>query len=194
MLQDEYYIIESNQDSCIFSWDQKSGSFGLGRPVIVTEPIKVRVGDPIPSNLKLVDFHEMPEPVLSQRIVDVLMPMDIYGVQLVPAKVRTPQAPSDEVQDYWFMHIWNRIHCLDIDNSKLEFSRSGRIIFGIDKLVLNEDVLESFELQNRKIFVLGESSSVLLVHKSIKDAIMSVNPVGCRFFKATEWNSDSSFS
>ncbi len=194
MLQNEYYVIERSKDSCLFSWDQKSGSFGLGRPVTVTEPIKVRVGDPIPNNPKLVDFHAMPDPVLSQRIVDVLMPMELYGVQLVPAKVRNPQAPSDEVQDYWFMHIWNRIHCLDIDNSKLEFSRSGRTIFGIDKLVLNEDVLESFELQNRKIFVLGESSSVLLVHRSIKDAIMSVNPVGCRFFKATEWNDNSSFS
>ncbi len=194
MLQDDYYIIEGNKDSCLFSWDQKSGSFGLGRPVTVTEPIKVRVGDPIPNSPKFVDFHEMPDPVLSQRIVDVLRPMDIYGIQLVPAKVRNPIAPNDELQDYWFMHIWNELHCLDMDNSKLQCSRSGKTIFGIDKLVLNEDVLESFELQSRKIFVLGESPSVRFVHKSIKDAIMSVNPVGCRFFKATEWNSDSSFS
>ncbi len=192
MLQDEYYVIERSKDSCLFSWDQKSGSFGLGRPVTVTEPIKVRIGDPIPNSPKLVDFHAMPDPVLSQHIVDVLMPMDLYGVQLVPAKVRNPQAPSDELQDYWFMHIWNELHCLDMDNSV--FEGFDGTIFSIDKLVLNEDVLESFELQNRKIFVLGESPSVRFVHKSIKDAIMSVNPVGCRFFKATEWNDNSSFS
>ncbi len=195
MLQNEYYVIERSKDSCLLSWDQEKGPYGLGRPATVIEPIKVCVDDePTLNNSKLVDFHAMPEPVLSQRIADVLVPMDIYGVQFVPVKFSNVKTPLDETQEYWFMHIWNELRCLDMDNSELELSRSGNTIFFIDKLVLNEDVLESIELQNRKIFALGESPSRWLVHKSIKDAIMSVNPIGCRFFKATEWNDNSSFS
>ena len=43
------------------------------------------------------------------------------------------------------------------------------------------------------IFELEEKSSVLLVHASLKDAIEAVSPKGCRFFKVSDWNSDSSF-
>ncbi len=33
MLIDEYYIIESTKDSCLFSWDQKSNEYNKGAPV-----------------------------------------------------------------------------------------------------------------------------------------------------------------
>jgi len=193
MLQDEYYVIEGDKSSCLLSWDEQSASFGMGKPVNVTEPINVRIAEPIQDTPKMVDYHEMPEPVVSQRIADALIPLDIYGIQLVPAKVRNPKDPFSEPHDYWFIHIWNSIHCLDKDSSELEISQSGNTIFGIDKLVLNDEVLRLFELRKRLVFELAEDASVLLVHESVKDAIMSTAPVGCRFFKATEWNSDITF-
>ena len=194
MLQDEYYVLESNKDACSFSWDQDRDQFGLGKPVNVTGPVKIRLGEPIADKPKLVDLHEMPAPVISKRIYDVLEPIDIYGIQLIPAKVRNPNSgPLDEPYDYWFLHVWNRIHCLDTDNSELEYSRSGNTIFGIEKLVLDDKKLKFFELHKRKVFELAENTSTLLVHQSIKDIIVSVKPIGCRFYKATEWTSDSSF-
>ncbi len=196
MLQDEYYIIESenNDNYPLFSWDQLSGDFGMGQPVEFKQPVKFRLGDPLSPNFEWVDYHVAPEPIVSKRIVDVLSPMDIYGIQLVPAKVRNPKdkSPFAEVKDYWFMHVWNQIACLDKENSELELYDDGAI-FGIDKLVLDEKTLSLFELKKRLIFELAEKSPVLLVHQTIKDAIESVNPKGCRFFKATEWNSDIVF-
>jgi hypothetical protein len=194
MFQDEYYIIEreNNDNYPLLSWDESSGNFGLGKPVASNTPIKLRLGEPISPNFEWVDYHKLPDPVLSQRVADVLAPMNIYGIQLVPAKVRNPQDPLDDPRDYFFMHVWNRIHCLDTENSELELYDDGDI-FSIDKLVLNEKALELIELPKRQIFELAEKTSVLFVHKSIKDAIISVNPSGVRFFKATEWNSDSSF-
>ena len=50
-----------------------------------------------------------------------------------------------------------------------------------------------YELRKRLIFELAEKTSVLLVHQTIKAAIESVKPKGCRFFKAAEWNSDKTF-
>lgn len=194
-MKNEYYVTESDRESCLFSWDQQRGQFGLGKPVNfeAIAPIKIRLGSPIPESPRFVDFHEMPAPVVSTSIYDVLAPMNIYGIQWVPAKVRNPQDPNDEPRDYWFMHVWNQIQCLDTDNSELEYSRSGNTIFGIEKLVLDEKSLGLFDLQKRLIFELTEDTSVLLVHQSIKDAILSVNPTGIRFFPASEWNSDSSF-
>jgi len=196
MLQDEYYIIEraNNDNYPLFSWDQLSGNFGMGKRVEFKDPIKMSLGDPISPNFEWVDYHNAPDPVVSKRIMDVLAIMDIYGVQLVPTKVRNKKdkSPFAEVKDYWFIHVWNRIACLDNEKSELELYDDGSI-FGIEKLVLNEKILRLFELRKRQIFELTEDTSVLLIHKTIKDAIESVNPKGCRFFKATEWYSDIVF-
>jgi hypothetical protein len=195
MLQDEYYIIEreNNDNYPLFSWDESSGEYSLGKPIEYKEPVKLRLGEPISPNFEWVDFHKLPEPVFSQRVVNALAPMDIYGIQLVPAKVRNPKAPLEGERDYWFMHVWNRIHCLDTDNSELEYSKSGNTIFGIDRLVLKEKTLDLFDLRERQVFELAENTSTLLVHQTVKDTIGSVNPKGCRFYKVTEWNSDIVF-
>ncbi len=194
MQQDEYYIVDraKNSNYPLFTWDQIENEFGLGKPVKIAEPLKFRFGEPIPSEPEWVDYHGLPKPVVSKKIVDALLPLDLYGVQFVPAKVRNPKDPFSEVKDYWFMHVWNRIACLDKENSELELYDDGSV-FGIEKLILDEKKLGMFELRKRQIFELTEDTSVLLIHQTIKDAIESVNPKGCRFFKATEWYSDIVF-
>ena len=196
MLHDEYYIIErENNDAYpLFSWDQPRGGYGLGRPVEYKEPVKLRLGEPIPPAPVFVDFHEAPNPVVSNLLANVLVPLDIYGIQIISAKVRNPEdkSPFTELQDYWLVHVWNRITCLDKENSELELYDDGTI-FGIEKLILDENKLGLFELRKRLIFELTENTSVLLIHQTIKDVIESVNPKGCRFFKASEWYSDIVF-
>lgn len=195
MLQDEYYVIESenNDNYPMFSWDQLSTEFGRGKPAELKEPVKMRLGDPISPNFEWVDFHIVPDPVVSKRIVDALLPLNLHGVQFVPAKVRNPRDPFSEPHDYWFIHVWNRIHCLDKEKSELEIDEVDGRIWGIDKLVLNEKTLAMFELRKRLMFELTENTSVLLIHQRVKDAIESVHPKGVRFFKATDWNSDKTF-
>ncbi|MCP4486749.1 MAG: hypothetical protein GY820_05430 [Gammaproteobacteria bacterium] len=196
MLQDEYYVIESenNDNYPLFSWDQRSSLFRNNTtPVVIEAPVKFRLGDPLSPNFEWVDYHVAPHPVVSARIFDVLASMDIYGIQLVPAKVRNPKDPFSEIKDYWFIHVWNRIACLNKEKSVIRTNKAGTRIFAVDKLVLDEETLGFFELSKRLVFELTEKTSVLLVHQTIKDAIDSVSPKGCRFFKATEWRSDIVF-
>jgi len=171
MLQAEYYVLmrEKNNHYPLFSWDQKSGEFGMGKPVEFKDPVKMRLGQPIPPKPEWVDFHKAPDLVVSERIAEVLAPLDIYGIQLVPAEVRNSKDPFSEVKNYYFLHVWNRIHCLDGENSEIRTNRAGNIIYSIDKFV------------------------VTLVHQSIKDAIMAINPKGFRFVKATDWYSNIAF-
>ena len=194
MLQDEYYVIdrENNDNYPLLTWDQSESEYGFGKPAENIKPVEFRLGEPIPKKFELVDYHKAPEPVVSKRIVDALMPLDLYGVQFVPAKVRYHKDPFMELPDYWFLHVWNRISCLDKDESELDLYSDG-MIFGINKLVLDEKTLSMFDLPKRSMFALSEDISVLLVHESVKDAIESVQPRGVRFFKATEWNSDICF-
>ncbi len=195
MLQAEYYVIESENYKPYpsFALDQKSVGTGQGVPIQYTEPLKLRFRDPIPSKFELVDFHEAPEPIISFPLARILEKLDIYGIQLIPAKVRNPKDPFSELHDYCFVHVWNRISCLDKTQSIITTNKAGDIIWGIEKFVLDEQPLGKFELRKRLIFELAENTSVLLMHQSIKDAIESINPKGIRFIPATQWNSDSTF-
>ncbi|MDF3819706.1 hypothetical protein P3G55_07350 [Leptospira sp. 96542] len=194
MLQDNYYVIESenNDQYPMFSWDQANDDFGIGVPAIGSGSVMFRLGEPIPPKAEWVDYHVAPSPVISSLIADVLAPKDIYGVQLIPAVVRNPRDPFGEIRDYWFMHVWNRISCLDKQKSVVEYFKDGNI-FSIDELVLDDGVLSKIELSKRLVFELSEKNSVLLVHESIKNLILSVSPRGCRFFKISDWNSDCTF-
>ena len=194
MLQEEYFVLmrENNDNYPLFSWDQSSDKFSERSPVKVSEPVKLRLGDPLPPNYEWVDFHKTPEPVVSEKISTLLMPLNIYGVQLLPAKVRDSNNKDVEVKDYIFMHVWNRIECLDMGSSELELYDDGSI-FSIEKLVLDESKLGAIDLDKRLIFELEENISTILIHQSIKEIILSAKPVGFRFVNAPDWYSDIAF-
>jgi hypothetical protein len=120
--------------------------------------------------------------------------MNLCGVQLVPAEVRNPRDPFSTVHNYCFMHFWNRNGCLDREKSKLRTNRSWTRIFSIDALVLQEQVISKIELEKRVIFLLAEikKPSLVLIHETMKQAILSLNPVGCRFISAEDWSSSKS--
>jgi hypothetical protein len=90
------------------------------------------------------------------------------------------------------MHVWNRIGCLDRGRSELELYDDGDI-FSVDELILDELKLGSIDYQKRKFFYLKEKTSILLVHETIVEQIISSSLTGLSFFKATEWNSDIAF-
>ncbi len=196
MLQAEYYVIEreNNDNYPLFSWDQKRGEFSMGKPVEYKDPVKLKLGEPISPNFEWADYHSLPKPVISKQIADVLAPLNIYGIQLVPAEVRNPKGgPFADVKNYYFLHVWNRIHCLDKEQSELDLDEDDGRIWEIEKLVLDEKTLGMFELRKRLVFELTEKTSVTLFHQSIKEVIMAINPKGFRFIKATEWYSDIGF-
>jgi hypothetical protein len=194
MLKDEYYVVEreNNDNYPLFALDQKSVGTGQGVPIQYTEPLKLRLRDPISPKFEWVDYHKAPEPVISFPLASLLEKLDIYGIQLIPAKVRNPKDPYSDLHDYCFVHVWNRIACIDRTNSTLIVMKSG-MIFSIKKFVMDEAALQKIELKNRLIFELAEKTSILLMHQSIKDAIESISHKGIRFIPVAQWNSDSTF-
>jgi hypothetical protein len=60
-----------------------------------------------PAKPRMVDFHSLPDTVFSRKIYDVLYPMNIEGLQLIPATVRGQNGIYSE--DYWVAYIYKRI-------------------------------------------------------------------------------------
>ncbi|MBI1425719.1 MAG: hypothetical protein GC149_20010 [Gammaproteobacteria bacterium] len=195
----EYFVIEStnNNNYPLLEWDDDedleiplahSARDGIPLPVPLPHPIKLVLGEPIPRKPQMVDFHELPEPVVGKKIKDVLEPLSIDGIQLLPAVVTTDFG----VFDYWYLHVYNEIECMDRDRSISTYSNLGDAS-DIKKLVLAEHELDSIPLDMRLIFVLKESTPTYLFHQSIVDKILAVKPEGVRFFRVDQWSHGSAF-
>ena len=188
----EYYIImrANNNNHPLLGWRQESGMFYRDEPVEIDEPVRLGIGKPVPKNPVMADYHSLPESVVSEKIKNVLEPMNIEGIQLVPAVVEGVK--KGESYDYWLLHIYSCISCMDREKSTYKISKSGTSI-SIEKLVVDEAVMKEIPLEKRLVFELEEGASLFLVHKSVRDAVMAVNPVGVEFIDVDEWGIGSSF-
>ena len=190
-MQEDYYVLERSGPSSypLLEWDQSGSLFRKGTAVAVTAPIRLRLGAPVPRSPVMVDHHSLPEPVVSARIRDVLEPLGLYGVQLVPADVKIDDGDS---RRFWLLHVYCRLKCMDMKKSVCRFYPSGSVL-SIEKLVLDERTLEEIPLERRLLFVLAESTSVYICHRSIVDTVLAVAPQGLRFVPVEQWNEGAGF-
>ncbi len=158
-----------------------------GREPIKTlrKPMELCFGLPVPAKPRMVDFHELPSSVFSRKIYDVLQPMNIYGLQLLPATVKGKR--GEVYKEYWVAYVYNRITCLDMEHSKYEISKLDGKVKNILQFFLDNEKLAKIPLEKRLVFLLEEAMYMRIYHKSVVDAIMSVKPVGIQFYPIQEW-------
>jgi hypothetical protein len=161
-------------------------------PVEMEEPVRLCFGDPIPKKPILIDYHSMPDSVVSKKIYDVLAPMNIYGIQLIPAVIRNNKTKK-LYDNYWVIYVYNEIACLDRENADYEIDEDNGKVDDIETLVLDKKILSEIPLEKRLAFLLGEARSKCIYHKSVVEAIMSVNPEGIAFCPIEEWHEGIQF-
>ncbi|MCP3139843.1 imm11 family protein [Pyxidicoccus xibeiensis] len=190
-MQREYFVLlrARSQQHPLLSWDQDYLAFLGGEPVKVLEPVKLKLGEPIPPKPVMVDHHSLPLPVVSSRLKEALEAARLPGVQFVPADIPV----GDAVLRYWLVHMWRRITCVDRERSVLTLYPDGDIL-DIRRLVLDEQVLREIPLQERLAFRL-EEDIVHLFHGSVVERVMSLTPPpeGLRFVPVPEWNDSAGF-
>ena len=189
----EYYFIgrDNNEQHPLLVEDSNCPPYKLER-IAIDNPLSMeyRLGKPIPKKPKMVDYHSAVNSVISKKIFDVLAPMNIKGVQLIPAIIT---GKDDKIyEDYWYAHIYNYFPALDRENSNCRWDSRG-VAYQMRKIVLNEDFLKTLPLEERLIFYLSENRVNQFFHKSVVDVIMATNPEGLRFYNVREWQEGLQF-
>jgi hypothetical protein len=184
----EYYLIGSDGIKSVPllmpDGDQRT-MFLLGdSPVTLEKPMDLCYRPPVPVKPRMVDFHSLPAPVFSKKIYDVLQPLQIDGLQLIPAKVR---GKTDDYYDYWVAYIYKRIKCLDMEHSEYSISKIDGKVRNIMRFFIDIEILGKIPLEKRLIFLLSDDVSKFIFHKSIMDVVMNVKPVGVKFYPILEW-------
>lgn len=191
-MQNEYFVLmrERSQQHPLLTWDQEYLPFLKPAPVDVSEPVKLKLGEPIPPHPRMVDHHSLPSPVVSPRLKEALEAAELPGVQFVPADVQA----GDDVLRYWLVHMWRAIPCMDRQRSIFEETEVGHVLLSLDKLVLDESVLREVPLPERRAFTL-EEDTVHLFHHTVVERVLTLTPPpeGLRFIPVAEWGDSSAF-
>jgi hypothetical protein len=154
--------------------------------------IEFEFDEPYPKKPKMADYLDGGGiGVISEKIIDIVKPLNIYQVQLVPAVISNPR--NNEIYNYYYLHIYNYINCLDKNKSVFEGDEELETVNIIEKMVLDTTVLAKIPLEERLIFRLGELYTHQLFHKSIVDKIMESKPSGIRFVKVEDYHIGSAF-
>jgi hypothetical protein len=187
-----YYVLErENNDAYpLFSSNEERGTqIACGEVVNVMEgPVALRVGSPVPQAPQFVDYHVMPEPVVSKRLYEVLDPLHLHRVQLVPAVV----THNKQELPYWVVNVCNRLPAVDMAKSRYTRDASGDIGI-LEKLVLDPAKLDAVPNDQKLMFVPTEYESIWLVHESVKNVMEQAKPQGVRFFSLDEWDDAAAF-
>jgi hypothetical protein len=191
----EYYLIfakEIPSSPAIGLTDEMDEDEIMVEESIEVDIVTLEYDEPYPKKPVMVDFHDSGViGAFSDKIYDVLAPMKIKGIQLIPATILDPR--NNVVYDnYYFLHIYNYLKCLDKNKSIYTPDRVGGVA-SIDKMILDTNVLSKIPLEERLIFRLGEMYTHQLFHKSVVDKIMAANPEGIRFVKVEDFHMGSAF-
>jgi hypothetical protein len=195
----EYYLIESdsNYTSPVLMNDDDVDDCGTdflddGEPVDENVVTHLIFNPPIPPQPQMTDYLYLEaRAVFSKKVCDIIKNIDISDFQLVPAVIKGPK--GEEYSDYWIANIYKEYAFLDNDKSeKASVNSKGRWSM-IKKMVINREEMAKVPLEERLMYVGKESSAYVFYHKSIVDAIMSVNPTGLVFVPVEEWSQGAQF-
>lgn len=124
---------------------------------------------------EILDIIKTPAISISNRVFHNSNLLYIYGVQWVEIEI------NDKGRHIFYMlQVANKINCVDLKLSTYrKVSKSG-IIFGLEKLKLDYDYLNTIPLKKRLIFSVA-GAGVTLFHESIVDRIKAFDPKGIEF-------------
>ena len=189
----DYYLIERDRKftSPLLMNDDEINSGGIMflydmKKTDAKTPIHLVFNPPIPAKPEMTDYLWLQSrAVFSKKICDVLKDVEIKDFQLVPAIIKGKK--GEEYSDYWIAGIYRDFAFLNEDESEFDDKTSSGRWSGIEKMVIDKELMAKVPLEERLIYVGKESSAYVYYHKSIVDLIMSTNPTGVKFISVEDW-------
>ena len=196
--QEYFYLVSSGLgDYPLLDYAPNGGNYNeifRPKPVDTGEKRILRFSPPIPSKPQFGDYHYLAvhAPVISERLKKVLEALNIEEVQFLPTVIL--DKTDNEHEGYYILHTYKEIRCLDKAKSKWEkgdFDEESTS--EIDKLVLDNEILDTIPLEKRLMFGLWENRTYLVFHQSVIEKILEISPTGIRVYPISEYDDSLPF-
>ena len=183
----EYYVISSDFSPSLPLLEETFDVFDLLKQknaLDIESKIVFNLAKPSPINPTFGDHHSSPNSVVSQKLADIISSFNIDNIQMLPSVIVDDDGATYE--NYYLVHIYNYIDCLDKTRSIIEIDNSTKST-SIKKMRLSSMTLNKIDLPKRLIFKLEEIPHLKIYHKSIVDAITSSEITGLKFYTIKDW-------
>ena len=195
---EEYFYVKKTGDNYpMLAYAAGGGNYAEidnAEPLDITEKRIVCYTAPIPAKPQLADLHFLAQhaPVISERLKNVLESLNLKDIQFLPAIIRDNR--HNEHEGFYIVHVYNEIKCLDKENSEWKQSRYDKErAKDVEKLVLNNEVLEQIPLEERLVFALWENSTYVLYHQSVVEKMLEIAPTGLTIYRLSKYDSGLPF-
>lgn len=130
--------------------------------------------------------------VFSRKIYDAVNLHHFKGLQFVPAVIRGLN--GQEFREFYVANVCRTL--FSFDEQKTQFDSIDDFTgawFDIEKIVLDRTRLAEIPLEERLVFVAKEHPAYIPYHRTIVDAMMSVEPDGLVATPVEEWEEGMQF-
>ena len=118
--------------------------------------------------------------VLSRRLCDLLRSAGVDNVDYYPCIIRD-LVKGQDLEGYSIANVIGCVSCLDLDSSVVSQDSLGNI-FSIQKMAIDES-----RALGLLVFRLAEFPPLVIVHESVKSAVMAAGMTGLKFYKPEEF-------
>ncbi|GHU19152.1 hypothetical protein FACS189475_05870 [Betaproteobacteria bacterium] len=192
----DYYLVDSKDEDIYPMLKPDEGQslrpFHRKKPIDNNSAVKLTFDFKHKKKPQMGDYHDGASGgVFSQRMYELLTSLSISTIEFVPVEIRW----NNEIEkNYWAIHVLKSIVCLDRKNAVYKlYDEDDENDINIEELKLDKELLNKIPLSGRLVFNMEEDGSKCLFHKSIVEAIMSINPTGIKFIPADEWKDGVQF-
>ena len=113
----------------------------------------------------------------TQKLFSELLSQDIQMFEVLI------KGSNFELSDYKIIKILDKIDCVDLEKSDVDYDEDFNSIDSAESIILNEEKIPKGKL----IFLLGQrEAGVIVIHEELKKAIESAGLTGFKFYKLDE--------
>lgn len=194
MMNKEYYVVEPdyfNTGILEFNYqhyqkdDSDLSEINYNRPANILSPIQLKFEDE-QDNPRITDFMHAKHPVLNNRLLDIIYPLDLYQTQILSASV--VDRKGTEHKDYFMWYVYNCIDCVDYSKSGIDPEINNTQF--LETLFLDERKLRAIRPDKRLAFRIADSMDKLLIHETLMTKFKLAKVSGCNFVRVEAWGWD----
>ena len=166
--------------------DLEDELYGRG-PGVINKVVDLIIDKPVPRKPIYEDWYSDPRTTVTKKVADILKEIGQKDNQFFEANV---VHKGETYPDHFMFKCNTRLKVMHHERSK--FEKPSRIYF-IDRLSLDEQVLDKIDEDKRLIVQVDEKAWMVLYHEKVVKALEAAEVTGVRFVKVKDWNVGAAF-
>ena len=132
----------------------------------------------------LGEFHAMPQPLVTERVIEILKQFDLPNVQFLKTRVSLGERT---IEDRILIHVYNVLDLIDRTASVYKTLSTGAML-GIKSLRLSAAAVGRYDVKRLQLFRLKNCGYAYLVNQHLYNALQGADIKELRLIPINEWH------